>query len=313
MSERPGHPLLGVALIIGAGLAFATMDTTIRHLSVSATLPVLLLLCARYGVQAAMMAVWLPLRSGISFRSEHPRFQLARGLLLLGSSALGFLGLAHMPVAEFTSIALLTPVLVTLLSAWLLHEKVAPARWALVIGAGIGALIVVRPGSGLFGGWVVLYPLANACCYASFQVLTARLSGLENPLTTHFWTGFVGTAVVVPATLAFHGGELLALLQALPWSVWALLLLVGTLGSSGHLMLIYSFGLASPAALMPFMYLQIGSAALLGYLVFAHLPDGWAWAGMAVIAACGAASAWLNVRAAAFRRMSAVEADTVAE
>jgi len=52
---------------------------------------------------------------------------------------------------------------------------------------------------------------------------------------------------------------------------------------------------------------------LIAWLVFDHLPDGWAWLGMAIIAACGAATAWLNVRSAqrAHRIIPAAAADTV--
>ena len=40
-----------------------------------------------------------------------------------------------MPVPEFTAINMLTPVLVTLLAAWLLHERVSRAA----LGAGRAA------------------------------------------------------------------------------------------------------------------------------------------------------------------------------
>ena len=60
-----------------------------------------------------------------------------------------------LPVAEFTAIVMLTPVMVTLLAAWLLKERVSRWRWALVAGGFVGVLIVIRPGSGLFG-WAVL-------------------------------------------------------------------------------------------------------------------------------------------------------------
>jgi len=61
------------------------------------------------------------------------------------------------------------------------------------------------------------------------------------------------------------------------------------------------------------MYAQIGFAALVGWLVFAHAPDGWGWLGMAVVAVCGAGSAWLNVREAAIARapVSPLGADTI--
>jgi hypothetical protein len=45
------------------------------------------------------------------------------------------------------------------------------------------------------------------------------------------------------------------------------------------------------------------------------VPDGWAWFGMGVIALCGGASAWLNVRSGPPRAHpdSAVAADTIAD
>lgn len=310
MNAAPGaHPTLGVLLMLAAAGLFAGMDTLIRH--TGPLLPVLLLLTGRYLFQAVMMAGWLALSPTLRFRPAHPRFQLVRGSLLLGSSAASFFGLQHMPVPEFTAIVMLTPVLVTLLAAWLLHEAVSPLRWLLVAGAFAGALIVIRPGSGLFG-WAVLFPLGGACSFAAFQVLTSRLAALENPYTTHFWTGLTGSLILLPLLLASPVPVAATLAQMSP-GLWALALAIGACGSIGHLLLIFALGCAPAATLMPFLYTQIGWAALLAWAVAGHLPDGWAWLGMAVVAACGAASAWLNVRAASHRPASAVEADSIAD
>jgi drug/metabolite transporter (DMT)-like permease len=305
------HPLAGVLLIVTMGAAFAGLDTGVRWLG--ATMPVLLILAWRYATQAVVMAAWLLIDRRHGFRPAHPRFQLLRGSLLLATSGFSFFGLQHMPVAEFTAINMLTPVLVTLLAAWLLRERVTPGRWALVGLAFGGALVVIRPGSGLFG-WAVLFPLACACTYAAFQVLTSRLSSLEDPLTTHFWTGLVGAAIVLPVLLA-SGTDIGAALGAATPRQWAVLVAVGLLGTGGHLLLILAFRLAPASTLMPFVYTQIGSATLAGWWVFDRLPDAAAWAGMAVIAVSGAATAWLNVRAADPRRRptSAVAADTIAD
>jgi drug/metabolite transporter (DMT)-like permease len=284
------RPALGITLIVLAVACFAAMDTTIRALG--GTLPVLLMLTGRYVFQAGVMAVWLALSSRRGFAAGHPRFQALRGALLLATSALSFFGLQHLPVPEFTAINMLTPVLVTLLAAVVLKERVSAPRWALVCCAFAGALIVIRPGSGLFG-WVVLFPLAGAFTYAGFQVLTSRLAGADDPFTTHFWTGFVGSAVLLPLLLA-GPVDVAGTFARVGWGAgW--LLLVGALGTLGHLMLIVALGVAPTATLMPFAYAQIAVAAVLGWLVFRHLPDGWALVGMSVIAACGAASAWLNV------------------
>jgi drug/metabolite transporter (DMT)-like permease len=310
-AEPRGHPLLGIGLIVGMGLAFAGLDTSVRWLG--AVLPVLLLLFWRYATQALVMAVWLSLDRRRRWRPAHPRFQALRGSLLLATSMLSFYGLQVMPVAEFTAINMLTPVLVTLLAAWLLKEAVSPARWALVALALAGALVVIRPGSGLFG-WAVVFPLACACTYASFQLLTSRLASLEDPLTTHFWTGCTGTLILLPLLLA-SGIDVPQALGAASARQWAVLIALGLFGTCGHLMLILALGLAPASTLMPFVYTQIVSATLAGWLVFDRLPDRWGWLGMLLIGVSGAASAWLNVRQAQRRQRgpSAVEADSIAD
>jgi len=284
-------------------LCFAGMDITVRH--TGALAPVLLLLWLRYAVQAVVMTAWLALDKRLAFRPDHPRFQALRGLLLLATSAMSFVGLQVMPVPEFTSIHLISPVLVTLMAAWLLKERVSRLRWALVAGCFAGALIVIRPGSGLFG-WAVLFPLAGATCYASFQVLTSRLVGLDHPLTTHFWTGLTGATVLLPV-LWFAGIDAASAMAAMTPTLWALALLIGALGSFGHLLLIFALGTAPASTLMPFIYVQIAFAAGLSWLVFRQVPDSMGWLGMAVIAICGAASAWLNLRAAPRRAVEAQE------
>lgn len=313
-SALPGpRPALGILLIVLMAACFASMDSSIRYLG--GFLPVLLILWARYSFQALTMAAWLGLqtlrgRPG-QFRAAHPRFQAARGLLLLATSAMSFYGVQYMPVAEFTAINMLTPVLVTLLAALLLHEAVSRLRWALVVGGFAGALIVIRPGSGLFG-WAVLFPLAGALTYASFQILTAKLAALESPYTTHFYTGLTGM-LLLSVLLALLPLEVLATLRAATAGQLALLALIGLLGTLGHLLLILALGMAPTGTLMPFVYTQIAVAAFIGWLAFDHVPDGYAWLGMAVVSACGAASAWLNVRRAQREAASAVALDTIAD
>lgn len=317
-APRPERAGLGVLFIALMAVCFVTLDSSVKLLG--AGLPVLFILAFRYAFQAAAMALWLAVSrrrpGGAGFRSAHPRFQIARGTLLLTTSALSFWAVQVLPMAEFTALILLTPLLVTLLAGWVLREPVSLLRWAAVAGGFAGALIMVRPGGGVFG-WGALLPLAAALSYAVFQVLTSKLSTLESPFTTHCWTGLVGTALALPPLLAwaaFGELDLWALLRGLDGAQWALLLLAGATGTVGHLFLILALGLAPASKLMPFMYLQIGVAGLSGWLVFNHRPDAWALAGMAVVAACGALGAWLNLRGGpAARPRSVVEADTSAD
>jgi drug/metabolite transporter (DMT)-like permease len=310
-SGARANPALGIALVLLMAACFAVSDTTIKYLG--AFVPVIFLLWARYLFQASVMALWLARRGLAGFRTAHPKFQGVRGALLLFTSAMAFFGLQVMPVAEFTALGMLTPVIVTLIAALVLREPVGWLRWLLVWGGFIGALIVIRPGSGVFG-WEALFPLLMALCYGCFQVLTGKLAALESPYTTQFYTGFSGMLLLTPFMLP-SAGAIAASLREVPAGHWLLVLVIGLFATSGHLFLIFAYGHAPSATLMPFTYTQIAFALIVGWAVFQHVPDGWAWVGMGVIALCGGASAWLNVRGGPPRAHpdSAVAADTIAD
>ena len=312
MLMQGGHrPALGIVLVIAAASCFAVMDTTVRF--VGAFFSVALVLFTRYALHAAIMTVWIAASPDKSFRTANPMFQIARGALLAFASAMAFAALRRMPVAEFTAFVMLTPLIATLFARGWLKERVSPLRWTLVAGGFIGAIMVVRPGSGLIG-WAALLPLAAAFANAAFQIMTSRYAPQEDPFTTNFYTGATGMTIALPILLA-SVADPLDTLAAAPALQLAALAAVAVLGTTGHLLLIMALGKAPAATLMPFQYAQLAVAALAGFTVFGVVPDGWGWLGMAVIAGCGAASAWLNVRSAADKQrpVSAVQADTIAD
>jgi drug/metabolite transporter (DMT)-like permease len=159
---------------VAAVACFAVLDTTTKF--VSAGVPVLMALWFRYlpSRRCPPRLVVLPLLRGRALlRTEHPRFQVLRGLLLLATSLFAFLSLKHMPVGEFTAIVMITPLVITLLAATSLGERVSPLRWLLVSGGFTGTLIIIRPGTDDFN-WALLLPLGLVASNAWFQVLTSR-------------------------------------------------------------------------------------------------------------------------------------------
>lgn len=289
MPSAPAGPRAaqGIVFIVCATACFAVLDTGVKV--VGATLSVLVAVWFRYLFQAVSVTVFmLPVRGRGLLRTSQPRRQLLRGLLLFSVSALSFISVQYMPVGEFTAIVMTTPLVVTLLAALFLHEKVSALRWLLVAGGFVGALLVVRPGGGLFG-WTSLLPLAMVLAYAVFQILTSRMARTEDPMTMHFYTGWVGALV---ATLLVP-----LVWQAIPdLKTLALLCLIGLMGTVGHFLLILAFARAPASTLTPYLYGQIGFAMLCGWLVFDHVPGGLELSGMALIVACGATASWLTAR-----------------
>jgi drug/metabolite transporter (DMT)-like permease len=279
--------LAGIALVVAAGACFAALDTTTKY--VSASVPLLMALWFRYAFQAvATTLVVLPTRGLRVLRTRHPGFQCLRGLLLLASSLLAFASLKYMPVGEFTAIVMIAPLVITLLAATVLKEQVSPLRWLLVAGGFAGTLVIIRPGGDSFN-WATLLPLGLVATNAWFQVLTSKLARTEDPITMHLYTGWVG-ALIASLALPFAWTDLGA-----SW-LWLGLCFMGAAGTVGHFMLILAYQRAPAATLTPYLYTQIAFAMLGGWLVFSHVPDGWALTGMLMIAVCGAAGAWLTVR-----------------
>lgn len=285
--RRPApNTLQGIGLVVLALACFATLDTTTRHISTSISL--LVALWFRYAIQAVIttVVVW-PGRGRRVLLTRHPKFQLARGLLLFACSILAFFSLKYMPVGEFTAIALLAPLVITVFAAWKLKEKIRPLRWSLLVGGFVGTLVIIRPGTHHFD-WTVVLPLTLVITNSAFQLLTSQMAKTEDPITMHFYTGWIGT-ILASLVLPF--------VWELPadWTVWLQLLIMGVLASIGHFLLILAYGRAPAATLTPYMYAQIAFGVLGGWVVFHHLPDQWTFMGMGLIALCGALGAWLTV------------------
>jgi drug/metabolite transporter (DMT)-like permease len=259
-------------------MSFALLDTATKH--TIQFVPLLMLLWFRYAFQAvSTFALRFPVQKKALFATPNPRFQALRGVLLLSTSLCSFFGLQFLPVGEFTAMVMLSPMVATAMAGWILKNHVSQGRWMLM-GLGLaGVLLVVRPGGQVFG-WALLYPVVLVTTYAWFQVLTSRLSGDENSYTTHFYTGLVGALVMSPTLLWQWRTEALL-------SYWHWFVAIGFLSTFAHLMLIRAFNRASAVVLTPYLYTQIAFATLLGWLVFDHMPDTWAWVGIAVIAASG--------------------------
>jgi drug/metabolite transporter (DMT)-like permease len=283
----------GILLIVLTTLSFAGLDTATKHATTLA--PVLMLLWFRYLFQAVVTFVLrISVQGTTLLKTANPRFQTLRGVLLLITSACSFFGLQHLPVGEFTAMVMLSPLVATALAAWVLKNHVSPGRWILSATGLLGVLLVVRPGGQVFG-WALLFPAVLVIAYAWFQVLTSRLSADEDPYTTHFYTGLVGAVIMSPVVV--FSWNSVALLAHWPW-----FLLIGFLGTFGHLMLIRAYMRAPAPVLSPYLYTQIAFATLSGWLVFDHVPDALAWAGISVIAASGVGNAVITARAAAVRR-----------
>jgi drug/metabolite transporter (DMT)-like permease len=301
---RPGT---GIAFIVLTAICFATSDATAKHLG--AALPVLVLLWSRYVFQTTVMGLMQATRRGWRdlLRSSHPKLQLLRATLLVTNTSCSFIGLQHLPLAEFTALAMLAPMASTLLAALLLREKVSPARWAMVLLGFIGMLTIVRPGSGALG-WAAALPLTAALLFAGFQIVTNKLSASDDMVTTNLCSG-LGAMLMTGVALLVLPIDVVPVLSNASSTEWFFIAVLGAIATLGQLCMVKAIRSAPLSTLTPFAYAQIAFAAVIGWALFNRTPDGWAATGMALIAIGGVTTVWLNARqATSARRAVAVAA-----
>ena len=69
-----------------------------------------------------------------------------RGIYAVSAVGLFYLALTDIPLADATALIFITPIIVTILSPFMLKEHVGVRRWvAVIIGFG-GVLLIVQPG-----------------------------------------------------------------------------------------------------------------------------------------------------------------------
>jgi drug/metabolite transporter (DMT)-like permease len=262
--------------MMGMVLLFAMLETTAKFLS--QTYPVPLIVWFRYVTHFFLMLLLLGPRYGSRLiKTDNPKAQIIRALLLMGSTLLYFTALSGLPLATAKSISFVSPLLVTIFALWFLKEHVSLGRWIAVVVGLLGVLLVISP-SGKFD-WYFGLPLMAAVCYSLYQIMTRRFSATEHPVTTLFYTGFVGSIVISLIVPIFWVAPQI---RDLP-----LFLFLGFAGAFGHFMLIKAMELEDASFLSPLTYVQLIWVTLLGYFAFDHLPTNVGFVGMAIIVGAG--------------------------
>jgi drug/metabolite transporter (DMT)-like permease len=273
----PAATRKGILLMLLAILLFTAMDAQAKGLIAKYT--TLQVVWARFAGQAVLVLLFLgPARIGPTLRTRYPLTHLARSGFQLGATGLFFASLAYIGLAEATALTDINPVLITLGAALFLGEKLGPRRIFGVVMAMVGALIVIRPGLGVFTP-AALLPLACAVSYAGNALLTRHVGPKEGPWTSMLLAALFGTLVTSLALPFFWSPIALADLPVF--------LLLGVLGSGAQLCIIKSFSMAEASAVAPFAYLGIVTATFWGIVLYGEYPDLWTVIGALVIVAAG--------------------------
>jgi len=276
----PADRIKAIGLMCVAVGLFSALDTSAKYLATKAGLPVVQIVWSRFlGQFLIMMTMLSALPLSAFLRTGKLKLELLRSLLMVSTTAFNFLALRHLRLDQSISVVFMAPLLVALLAGPLLGEWVGWRRMIAIATGFIGVLIVVHPGVGELHP-AFLLAFGSMLAYAFFMLLTRFLAAHDTPLVMLFYSVLIGASGLAPFAIWQW------VWPASP-GAWALLCVLGVFGGLGHYLFIHAYRLAPASSVAPFIYVQILTMVLFGYLVFGDLPDLWTLVGASVIVASG--------------------------
>ena len=267
---------LPILLMIGAVFCFASMDATAKYLMKE--IGPAQTIWARYTVQALLVTVLILPKISIYGKTKYPKLQFVRSVALMMATTLFFFAFSKLGLAEASAIFNISPVLITLGAFLFLREQIGPRRVIGILVSLLGALIIIRPGSGVFTIYAIL-PLGAAIFYSTYSLATRFVGTDESPWTSLFYSAIFG-AICYSIYIVFHWN---------PMSNNALLLtiIIGLFGTAGHICLIRALTLGEASLVAPFIYTNLLFTTIWGVVLFGNFPDFWTIAGALIIVAAG--------------------------
>ena len=285
--DRPApvqHTEKAMALMIIAMLVVPAMDAIAKWLSSSISAGQVV--WCRFAFQTLLLFPFFLATRGQFVLRDMPIHAMRGGLMVFGTVVF-FTALKHLPIADAIAIFFVEPLILTLMAALFLGEKIGWRRLTAVVVGFLGALIVIRPNFEVFG-WPAMLPLVSAMTFSVYLIITRTLSQRENPIRIQFYSGVFGS---VFATILIALGvtfEWPLFTPAWPTRVeWGLLFALGSVSTVCHLLVVHAFQRAPAGLLAPFQYIEIIGATLLGLFILGDFPDFLTWVGVMIIVGAG--------------------------
>lgn len=211
-------------------------------------------------------------------RMKHPGLVMVRTAVGVVAGVCAIFAFTTIPFAEAYALIFLSPAMVTVLSIFLLGERIGWRRWFAVIVGFVGVFVIVRPGfRELLPGH--LAALAVSLCAATTVLVLRRIGQTERR------TSLIG--IVLICMLVFNGVMMLPDFVLPTLKELVFLAAAGILSALGHLALMAATRLAPANHIAPTQYCQMAWAVLIGWLLYAESPDGFTLAGLGLIAFSG--------------------------
>ena len=294
---------LAITLKIAQTLAFSLMYAAIK---LAGDVPIGQVVFFRGFFALVPLLIWTFFTVGplAAIRTERPSYHIVRSVVGVSSMFANFTALKLLALATVTAFGFLQPIFAVMLAALFLRERVGRYRWGAVAVGFAGVLLMIEPHGGLTSllglnlsrgvGYALLFSFLSAVVV----VWIRQMSTTERSEAIVFY--FMAACATVGAVVMIWDHVPLNYVQVF----W--LVVCGLVGGMGQLLMTYSYRYAEPSLLASFDYILMVWAMLLGYFVFAEMPETMVLAGAGVVIASGLFIVWRERRLHLQRRLEAV-------
>ncbi len=288
--------LKAIFWLMAGVFTFSLQDIVIK--TVSGSYPVHQVIVVRC-LAALPFILFLVHRAGGLKTLNSPRrgALILRGIMLLTSYTSYFLAFPVMKLADIIALYATVPLFVTALAGPVLGEKISLVRWGAILIGFVGALVMVKPGSGVFE-LASLLPVLAALAYASAQVVARRIGLNDSAAVMSFYQNllYLCAAGVLASIVTLWGGDyeghrsLVFLLRQ--WEVPGLrdILLIsacGPIAAIGMTMLGEAYRLEEANIVTSFEYTALIWGTVWGYLIWNEVPGIESLIGAGLIVGAG--------------------------
>src|SRR3954468_7543008 len=114
-------------------------------------MPVIMVVWLRFVMHAVVAgAVLLPLRGRRLVVTRYWRWHALRALMFIAMTGINFWALQYLQLTVTSSIFFTVPLIIAVLGAPLLGERLDAGRWLAILAGFVGVLVIVWPGSAHF-------------------------------------------------------------------------------------------------------------------------------------------------------------------
>lgn len=272
--------LRGIAALLGAQVFLVGSDTFIKL--ASSSIPATQIMAYRGPISIAVMLgiVWANGSWGRIAGAASPRVMF-RGVLEAVIALMFITALAGLALGDITAILQATPLVLIVLSIFVLGQRAGAFEWIVVVLGFLGVLMIVQPGANS-GAWLAGLAFLTSVMIAFRDIVTRSLDPtIPSPV--------VALATTVAVCLLGLAGGLFQDWKPMTPMLWLYVFGTAVLVAAANLLMVQAFRRVDIAVVSPFRYAVVIWAMLVGYWVWGDKPNTLALFGVVLIVVCGLA------------------------